>query len=358
MTPDPGRARSSASADAVKPPSEKIGERVSRGMIQEALETVDLRAVMMPIPPPPPVRRAVEQEQPEPSAIDVEPFQSDSPIKLSSSLLERPTLSKPKVDADLTLSLGDFQPRSDLGSSRRRTYSKGEVDQPPIVAYRAKPSIPGDVLRKHKQIRVVYLFAVSIKGEVEDIRPLRPFDPLVDERVADALRVWQFRPAIKDGERVSLSSRKGEITLEANPGTVDAAHLDRGAGVAADRRAHRDRPARFGGGVPAARAERAGQAPQVAGRPGRQRGAGRRSEGLIMRVEIITPDKALFKGDATSVTVPGVDGSMGFLENHAPLITVLKAGEVKVRTTDGTKEFPVKGGVVEVMNNTVIVLAE
>ncbi len=77
-----------------------------------------------------------------------------------------------------------------------------------------------------------------------------------------------------------------------------------------------------------------------------------------MRVEIITPDKELFKGEAHSVTVPGVDGSLGFLNNHAPLITVLKAGEVKVKTGSGTESFAVKGGVVEVSHNTVIVLAE
>ena len=77
-----------------------------------------------------------------------------------------------------------------------------------------------------------------------------------------------------------------------------------------------------------------------------------------MNVEIITPDKTLFKGEASSVTVPGVDGSMGFLENHAPLITVLKAGDVRLKTGEGEKTFAVKGGVVEVMKNTVLVLAE
>ena len=77
-----------------------------------------------------------------------------------------------------------------------------------------------------------------------------------------------------------------------------------------------------------------------------------------MKVEIITPDKALFQGEATYVGVPGVDGRMGFLENHAPLITVLRAGEVKVRTEKGEELFPVSGGVVEVSNNTVLVLAE
>lgn len=78
-----------------------------------------------------------------------------------------------------------------------------------------------------------------------------------------------------------------------------------------------------------------------------------------MQLEIITPDKELFKGEAKSVTVPGVDGSMGFLDNHAPLITVLKAGDVKVKLASGKLEnFAVKGGVVEVSNNKVIVLAE
>ncbi len=77
-----------------------------------------------------------------------------------------------------------------------------------------------------------------------------------------------------------------------------------------------------------------------------------------MKVEIITPDKPLFKGEAKSVTVPGMDGSMGFLDNHAPLITVLKAGDVEVKTANGTETFAVKGGVVEVVNNTVVVLAE
>ncbi|MBS1582658.1 MAG: ATP synthase F1 subunit epsilon [Bacteroidetes bacterium] len=78
-----------------------------------------------------------------------------------------------------------------------------------------------------------------------------------------------------------------------------------------------------------------------------------------MQLEIITPDKELFKGEAKSVTVPGVDGSLGFLDHHAPLITVLKAGEVQVKLPGGKEErFPVKGGVVEVSDNKVIVLAE
>jgi F-type H+-transporting ATPase subunit epsilon len=78
-----------------------------------------------------------------------------------------------------------------------------------------------------------------------------------------------------------------------------------------------------------------------------------------MRLEIITPEKEIFKGEAKQVSVPGVDGSMGFLDHHAPLITVLKAGEVKVTLPDGKVEtHTIAGGVVEVMKNTVLLLAE
>ena len=78
-----------------------------------------------------------------------------------------------------------------------------------------------------------------------------------------------------------------------------------------------------------------------------------------MDLQIITPDKELFKGEAKRITVPGVDGSMGFLNGHAPLITVLKAGEVKVTLPDNrTEVFTLKGGVVEVSKNKVILLAE
>jgi len=78
-----------------------------------------------------------------------------------------------------------------------------------------------------------------------------------------------------------------------------------------------------------------------------------------MDLQIITPDTELFNGQAKRVNVPGVDGSMGFLDNHAPLITVLKAGDVKVTLPDNKVEtFMLKGGVVEVSHNKVIVLVE
>jgi len=78
-----------------------------------------------------------------------------------------------------------------------------------------------------------------------------------------------------------------------------------------------------------------------------------------MQLEIIKPQSNVFKGEATSVVLPGIDGSLGILNNHAPLITSLKEGVIEVKTADGRElEFEVKGGTVEMLNNQLTVLAE
>jgi len=77
-----------------------------------------------------------------------------------------------------------------------------------------------------------------------------------------------------------------------------------------------------------------------------------------MFLEIISPDKKLFEGEIKSVSLPGSDGSLGILNNHAPMISALKAGKVKITDNTGTQTFTIKGGVVEVLKNKVIVLAE
>lgn len=78
-----------------------------------------------------------------------------------------------------------------------------------------------------------------------------------------------------------------------------------------------------------------------------------------MKLEIITPDKKLFEGSVKSAVFPGSEGSFGVMNNHAPMIATLKEGMVEVIEENNNKiQFPVKGGVVEVLRNNVIVLAE
>ena len=76
-----------------------------------------------------------------------------------------------------------------------------------------------------------------------------------------------------------------------------------------------------------------------------------------MIVEVITPDEVLFSGEAISVKLPGTSGSFEALSNHAPLLSSLEKGSIVVRTTIGEETFEVSGGIVEVLNNKVIVLA-
>jgi F-type H+-transporting ATPase subunit epsilon len=65
----------------------------------------------------------------------------------------------------------------------------------------------------------------------------------------------------------------------------------------------------------------------------------------------------LFSGEAISVKLPGTSGSFEALSNHAPLLSSLEKGSIVVRTDDGEETFEVSGGIVEVLNNKVVVLA-
>lgn len=96
-----------------------------------------------------------------------------------------------------------------------------------------------------------------------------------------------------------------------------------------------------------------------------------------MHLEIITPEHKIFNGKADAVQLPGKDGLFQILDSHAPIISSLTEGMVKIDLADSYKKFdelsghiepdksndrilrlPIKGGVVEVSNNKVIVLAD
>ncbi|MBN2638356.1 MAG: ATP synthase F1 subunit epsilon [Bacteroidales bacterium] len=78
-----------------------------------------------------------------------------------------------------------------------------------------------------------------------------------------------------------------------------------------------------------------------------------------MNLEITTPDQTLFKGEVELVQLPGIDGSFEVMEHHAPMISVLKKGIIKIKIDkDDEDYYEVKGGVVEVLENKVLVLAE
>ena len=78
-----------------------------------------------------------------------------------------------------------------------------------------------------------------------------------------------------------------------------------------------------------------------------------------MKLEILTPEKTLYKGKIKSVTVPGSKGSFTVLLNHAPLVSTLVKGKLEI-VTEGMKSeiIEIAGGVIEVKKNQIIVLAD
>lgn len=79
---------------------------------------------------------------------------------------------------------------------------------------------------------------------------------------------------------------------------------------------------------------------------------------MPIRCEIVSQDHMVWEGDADMVIIPGMDGDMGILPNHAPLLSTLRLGIIKVRRQGEEEEFTVAGGIVEVQPDSVIVLAD
>jgi F-type H+-transporting ATPase subunit epsilon len=78
-----------------------------------------------------------------------------------------------------------------------------------------------------------------------------------------------------------------------------------------------------------------------------------------MNLEILTPEKKLFSDEVYGVQLPGVNGSFELLNKHAPLISALKTGRIKVlNDKTHTTFFEIRSGFVEVLNNRVTVLVE
>ncbi len=77
-----------------------------------------------------------------------------------------------------------------------------------------------------------------------------------------------------------------------------------------------------------------------------------------MLLEVVTPDKKIFEGEASSATFTGSDGEFQVLNGHAPMISALGKGKMTIKASGKDEVVMIDGGVVEVLNNKVIVLAE
>ncbi len=78
----------------------------------------------------------------------------------------------------------------------------------------------------------------------------------------------------------------------------------------------------------------------------------------MLHVSVISPERVLFEGEAESVVAPAYDGEVGILQNHAPMMTLLGRGELRLRTGGDTQRFAVEGGFLQVVDNAVRVVTE
>ena len=79
----------------------------------------------------------------------------------------------------------------------------------------------------------------------------------------------------------------------------------------------------------------------------------------MIYLDIITPEKLLFAGEIKIVKLPGTLGSFEIMENHAPMISTLTKGKIKVKDANGViSNFEIRTGLVEVSNNEIKVLVE
>ena len=78
-----------------------------------------------------------------------------------------------------------------------------------------------------------------------------------------------------------------------------------------------------------------------------------------MTLEILTPEKKIFSGEVYGVQLPGIDGSFEVLDKHAPLVSALKSGKLKIlKDKNNSDIFTIQSGFVEVLNNKATVLVE
>jgi F-type H+-transporting ATPase subunit epsilon len=79
---------------------------------------------------------------------------------------------------------------------------------------------------------------------------------------------------------------------------------------------------------------------------------------MPIHLEIVTPERLAYEGDVDAVVCPGIEGELGVLPHHAPLLTTLGVGELRIRTGGQEEYFAIAGGFLQVRPDKVVVMAE
>ena len=184
----------------------------------------DLRAVVIPSPPPPPKEERAEEIPTPPQLLNLDSAETDTTsiqIAYSPTTIQSP--AKPTAMPEFTFALDDFRPSSrDLGP-RNRVYQKSEVDQAPVAIYKKKPKMSAALLESVDIPRVAIMYIVNTDGSVSSIRLLHSASSEFDQVIISAIKLWRFKPAVKDGQNVRCWISQG-VTIKPpgrNPFSLD-----------------------------------------------------------------------------------------------------------------------------------------
>lgn len=78
----------------------------------------------------------------------------------------------------------------------------------------------------------------------------------------------------------------------------------------------------------------------------------------MLKVSVISPERVLFEGEAASVVAPAFDGEVGILDNHAPMMTLLGKGSLRLGGASAERKFEIEGGFLQVVENNVRIVTE
>jgi F-type H+-transporting ATPase subunit epsilon len=78
----------------------------------------------------------------------------------------------------------------------------------------------------------------------------------------------------------------------------------------------------------------------------------------MLTVSVVSPERTLYEGQAESIVAPAFDGQVGILTNHAPMLTLLGSGELRLSGGGAERTFKVAGGFLEVADNRVRIVTE
>jgi len=78
----------------------------------------------------------------------------------------------------------------------------------------------------------------------------------------------------------------------------------------------------------------------------------------MLTVSVVSPERTLFEGEADSLVAPAFDGEVGIMSMHAPMLTLLGSGELRLNASGGERRFTVSGGFLEVADDRVRIVTE